>query len=290
MTSISFIVTCQREKKYIRESVNSVLQQKGFENDIEVIVVACNTDKETLAEIPEDAEVIEIEDKNISEARNIGASQCSGDYIFFQDADDISAEDRVQKSLPYLETYDIVGQCLTTMEHINSNGEVIRDFKTVESLRKNRGENFNPCSKNRIFENTIILPSTLACKKEFASWNKSFPMAEDFEYLVRHVKNGADVEILTENLCSRRMHEKQVTNTKDLEIEEYKKKVEKLHNLNLPSLKIQISHPYRTMLQELRESPKNGVDIGNEIARAAEEQIYKEYREMENKKRIMKLE
>lgn len=90
---VSIIIPSYNAEKYVRECIDSVLEQRDFE-DYEVIVVDdCSTDN-TLSILKSynnpKLKIIE-QEKNAgpSVARNVGMDKSQGEYLLFVDADDI---------------------------------------------------------------------------------------------------------------------------------------------------------------------------------------------------------
>ena len=94
---ISVIVPVYNAEKYLRETVQSVLNQDF--KDIEIILINDGSTDSSL-EICKDFErkysqikVIDQENSGVSVARNRGLEEAAGDYIAFADADDIMKAD-----------------------------------------------------------------------------------------------------------------------------------------------------------------------------------------------------
>ncbi len=100
---VSFIVPAYNAEKYIEKCIRSILGQTH--NNIEVIIVndgsTDNTQNIIGALAREDRRIIvkNIENGGVSNARNIGISLSSGDYIVFVDADDYISEDYAEYML-----------------------------------------------------------------------------------------------------------------------------------------------------------------------------------------------
>ncbi len=102
MTKISIIIPVYNAESYLEECLNSIICQ-----DLEDIEIICVNDGSTdnsaliLENYTEkDPRIINITQINggVSQARNLGLKQASGDFILFVDADDFLAE----HSLKYL--------------------------------------------------------------------------------------------------------------------------------------------------------------------------------------------
>lgn len=102
MKLTSIIIPACNEEEYIGRTINSLKNQRFKRNKrpYELIVVAngCEPSDDT-ANIANalGARVIEIEEANVSNARNIGVGQAQGEYLIFNDADTIVASNYVEK-------------------------------------------------------------------------------------------------------------------------------------------------------------------------------------------------
>ncbi len=102
MKLTSVIIPACNEELYIRKTIESYLKQEFKKEKIpyELIVVAngCESNDDTL-NIAEDlgAKVIELEEGNVSIARNTGAAKSEGEILIFNDADTIVAPNYVEK-------------------------------------------------------------------------------------------------------------------------------------------------------------------------------------------------
>ncbi len=91
-TLVSIIIPVYNAEKYIEETLNSILDVKSSE--IEVIAVDDGSSDSSLAILQEyekkdsRIKVIHKENAGASSARNMGLSFASGEYVYFEDADD----------------------------------------------------------------------------------------------------------------------------------------------------------------------------------------------------------
>lgn len=97
----SIIIPAYNCEKYIGSAIESVLNQAGFEKEI-IIVNDGSTDKtlnicEHYSEKNKCIKLINKNNSGVSETRNIGIKNSSGDYIIFLDADDKLSEGALEK-------------------------------------------------------------------------------------------------------------------------------------------------------------------------------------------------
>ena len=104
---VSIVIPCYNQAQYLEEAVRSALEQTY--PDIEIIIVNDGSPDDTeavaqhlRAKHPNKIKVITQENAGVSEARNSGIVQASGDFILPLDADDIIAKEMVDTCLHVL--------------------------------------------------------------------------------------------------------------------------------------------------------------------------------------------
>lgn len=92
MIKVSIIVPVYNVEKYLKESLDSAINQSL--KDIEIIAINDGSTDNSLEILKEyeskysNLKVINQENKGLSGARNTGISECKGEYIYFLDSDD----------------------------------------------------------------------------------------------------------------------------------------------------------------------------------------------------------
>jgi len=117
---ISVIMSVYNGEKYLREAINSILNQT-FKNFEFIIVNDGSTDSSLdIIKSYNDARIVVIDQKNTGQGigRNIAIKHSNGEYIAILDADDISMPDRLQLQYDFLEKHP---ECVA----IGSNAEII---------------------------------------------------------------------------------------------------------------------------------------------------------------------
>lgn len=103
---VSIVIPIHNGERYIRESIDSCLEQT-YEN-IEIIVVDDKSEDNTLNILKEYGSkitVISVEKQNgLGNVINIGIRKSRGKYIARMDADDIMYPNRIEKQIEYLES------------------------------------------------------------------------------------------------------------------------------------------------------------------------------------------
>ena len=180
---VSVVMSVYNGERYLREAIGSILNQTF--RDFEFLMINDGSSDRT-AEILKDYNINRI--KIIKNERNIGLTKslnkglriARGEYIARQDADDVSAPDRLEKEVNFLEThrdYAVVG---TFVKILNEDSEVIGllDRLTADTqIRKCLGT-----------DNCITHGSTMIRKKcllNVGFYDESIARAQDYELWLR---------------------------------------------------------------------------------------------------------
>ncbi len=255
--SISVIVPVYNGGKFIKEAVDSILNQSF--SDFELIVVDdCSNDDtyEIVDELKRTDKRLRIYQNNsnvgVAATLNFGISVAKGKYIARMDADDISASNRLFRQLKYLENnpdLDIVGSWYQTFGEGKE-----RIIKTPVIHEKIRDTLF--------FGNCIAHPTVMFKKESFNRYCYSLKHlhTEDYELWCRTIDKLKFANI-PEILLKYRVHKKQVGSAYRTEQDEYSDKV-KLRNLEQISVDLE-NFDKVTYLSILRRTflPQSKTDI-----------------------------
>jgi len=127
--TISVIIPAYNAGKYIRQTVESVLQQTY--PDVECIVVndgSMDDTAERLADYTDNIIYIAQQNMGRAIARNRGLAQASGVYVAFLDADDYWAAQKLEKQIALLETMPKVGVVGCGGYMVTADGERVREL------------------------------------------------------------------------------------------------------------------------------------------------------------------
>lgn len=181
--TISVIMPVYNAKKYIKETVDSILQQTF--TDFELILIDdCGTDgsMEIINSYSDGRIKVFHNEKNmgIAYSRNRALKESRGNYIAIMDDDDVAYRSRFEKQVEFLkknESIDIVGG---KTEYINEKNEVIREaIEVVENpqwiqayfLFYNIFNNSEIMMKRSIvFDNNIFYRDGMLGMEDFDFW------------------------------------------------------------------------------------------------------------------------
>ncbi|RTZ08645.1 glycosyltransferase family A protein [Flavobacterium sp. GSP6] len=196
-TLVSIIIPCYNDAQYILQSVNSALNQT-YPNK-EVIVVDDGSNAETKAVLkklaPKITKLITQENQGQSTARNVGIKEAKGEYILVLDSDD------------YFEpTF-----CEKAIEIILKNKE-IKLVTCQANLFFDDGSSYVFIPKGGSIANFLYINDALGTsmfkKEDWLScgcYDENMRLGyEDWEFFIRLLKTGGEVEVIQEPLYNYR--------------------------------------------------------------------------------------
>lgn len=178
---ISIIVPTYNRAKEISKSIESVLNQTYKDFELIIIDDGSTDNTQEIIETYQDIRIRYI--KNITPmhgpavARNIGIRESRGEFIAFNDSDDIWYKEKLEKQIAFLEQT----QADVTFCAMSRNHQRIPDSKFTQS----------DCNLERIlsgsFTGTPALFGRAECFKE-CLFDEQLPCNEDWELVIRLVK------------------------------------------------------------------------------------------------------
>ena len=185
MKKISIIIPVYNGEKYIKRCLNSIINQSY--KDIEVIVVNDGSTDNSESIINDfvskntNFKYIKKDNGGLSDARNYGVKNATGDYICFVDVDDYISDDLFMRTQKYLlADYDLIKY---KMVSVDENGTVIMKNDGPVFDGKTGVEAFNILYKSdKLMEPAVIY----LYKRKF--WNEnsfSFPVGKFHEDFAR---------------------------------------------------------------------------------------------------------
>lgn len=198
MTVVSVIIPCYNHGKYIKNAVNSILNQTYQDFDI-IIVDDGSIDQYTKdvfrKELFPKTKIIRIEHVGVSKARNIGIEISEGKYFLTLDADDTFEPEFISKAVKILDTMEDVGVVTCGVKVFGFiNGTVYPEGGGVKNfLIKN-----NACG-NSLFRRV--------CWDEAGGYNENMKDGfEDWDFMLSVTEKGWIVHTISEILFNYRTH------------------------------------------------------------------------------------
>lgn len=186
---ISVIIPTHNRGKSIIESINSVLKQTYHNLEILVIDDYSTDNTEFLISQLKDYRIKYIklkENKGSSFARNIGIEMATGNYITFQDSDDIYHLNKIEKQYKNLIRKDSDFDFCAICFHFNTSYEVVfpREYQQKKIMRKRILEEL--CNGNFISTQSIFIKSSFIKDNLF---DINFPRLQDYDLVLRLIPN-----------------------------------------------------------------------------------------------------
>jgi glycosyltransferase involved in cell wall biosynthesis len=115
---ISFIVPAHNEEAWVGRCVSAIETARIAVGEASEIIVVDDSSTDATAAVAAEhgARVIRVEHRHISAARNAGAREARGDFLFFVDADTLINAGVVQEGLRSLRAGAVGGGCLPNFE------------------------------------------------------------------------------------------------------------------------------------------------------------------------------
>ena len=234
INKISVILPVHNAGKYIRKSIDSVLNQTY--TDFELIIIENGSNEQTVDIINSynDTRIVKIFEKeaNLIKALNIGIEKATGQYIARMDADDISDINRFEKQINFLKEnndIDFIGSwCLKIDENDKTIGKYSYPPKTILGVKLF-------C----LILNPFIHPSIMAKAKILKEnrYKENYKHVEDYELWSRLLNKYKGLN-LPEYLIKYRIHNGSIDNNHIL-------------NMRFMSIKIRFLSLLRIFIQKL---------------------------------------
>lgn len=231
--TISVIITSFNQKAYLKQTLNSVLNQTMAPFEI-IVCDDCSTDGSQLMiktyqkRFPEKIKTI-FQEKNlgVTRNRNTGIKMAQGDYVTTLDGDDLYYPSKLEKEMTLAQK--------TGADLVYSNVEYIDWDGNRTGIRY---------KNNRLLEGALFeLSATLkyptprevlikrTCIEKMGLQDESFPINEDFEWIVR-LAGQFHFAAVKEPLVQHRIHSKGLSQSnRRLLLETQKEMIKKMLNL-----------------------------------------------------------
>jgi len=193
MPKFSVIIPLYNKEEFVKDSINSVLNQSF--SDFELIIINDASSDASLQKAQEvtDSRIQIIEhskNKGLSASRNTGIKMAKANYITFLDADDLWKPTYLEKILVLINAYPEASLFATKYEVLLSNSKVIEhDFKEIKFNNHGIITNFFESNLNQ----SIFYPSCLCVEKkvfnEIGLYNESINYSEDVDFNIRSQAN-----------------------------------------------------------------------------------------------------
>lgn len=197
---VSVIVPVYNGERFLRESIESILNQQYKEIEI-IIIDDGSTDRSAeIAKSYENVHYINQSNQGPSVARNMGIQTSKGNFISFLDCDDVWYSEKLKVQMKYLIDHPDIGFVFAHRKMI-----------VEKCITK------PPWYKEHLFDNAspVLCASALLARKnvfiKVGGYNPDYRFGENAEWLTRTKDFGIKMAILPETLLEQRLHDKNQT-------------------------------------------------------------------------------
>ncbi len=237
---ISIIMNCHNGEKYLKHSLNSVLNQ-SYHNWELIFYDNLSTDKSKSIiqkEIKKDNRIKYYKSKfflNLYEARNKAIAKSRGNYICFLDTDDYWDKNKLKIQLDYIKKF----KC----KILYSKYLILNQIKKKKYLNKKEKLSSGFLTQNFLNDYSLGILTVILNKSVFEKiiFNKKYNIIGDFDFFIR-ASLLYRIHAINKPLATYRYHAQNLSNRKiDLNFKELvywlKKNQSKLKKFNLNKLK-----------------------------------------------------
>ena len=165
-TLITIIIPFYKKKKYIKQTIDSIINQ-SYQN-FEIILIYDDVDrtdlpyiKKILQNVKRKKIIINKRNLGAGHSRNVGIRRAKGKYISFIDADDVWKKNKLKQQLFFMQN-NMIKFSFTSYSIINENDLLIRSIKAKKNL------NFKDLVKScDIGLSTVMLKRDLLTTEKF---------------------------------------------------------------------------------------------------------------------------
>jgi len=205
---VSVTIPCYNSEEYIREALDSVLEQTYADYEI-LVVDDCSTDSswQILQNYAIENPCIRIfrNDTNlgIPKTRNRLLQEVPPDteFIAILDSDDVMEKTRIEKQVTYLEAHKDIGLVGSWVSLISSDGGDLgeREYPCgAKAIRKTL------LSTNPVAQPAVMLRHTVA--RGIGPYDEKLSRVQDLDYWARAIKKGYKINNIQESLTRYRIH------------------------------------------------------------------------------------
>ena len=205
---ISVVMSVYGESNYLRESIESILNQTF--TDFEFIIVVEYPPKDILDIVNSYTDqrilvVVNNEHLGFARSLNEGIKLAKGEYIARQDADDISCPNRLAQQYIFLEQHPDIVMVGTSIYTIDSAGII------QETRRMNSNPNNELLKRNCVTHGSIMIRRSVL--DDVGYYNPTFKYAEDYDLWLR-ISKKYQIRNLPDYLYKLRMHDTSILSQK----------------------------------------------------------------------------
>ena len=185
MCKVSVLMPTYNAEKYLKEAVNSILNQTFSDFELIVIDDASKDKTRSILNSYQDPRVKILDGpcRGIAAALNLGLDHAKGEYIARMDADDISMPQRFAKQVRFLDIHPEIGLCGTLAMMFTKDGDYqLFGTKHLEHMGL----------LDQLYDTVVCHPTVMFRRELFARYglryNEAYKTAEDQELWARALR------------------------------------------------------------------------------------------------------
>lgn len=188
MATVSVIIPCYNQARFLKEAINSVLAQRYPDCEIIVVDDGSTDDTREVAAAFDGVICLRQHNQGLALARNAGFHHSHGACVVFLDADDRLLPNALQAGAGFLDAHPDNVFVYGSYAYIDENGQRLPGSPPCRPAGDDytallRGRNFIAMIATVMFRRTTL--------EQVGGFDKSFPGCEDYELLLRCVRHGA---------------------------------------------------------------------------------------------------
>jgi len=194
---ISCIVPVFNGERYLRETLNSILEQTYRPSEI-VVADDGSTDgtPKVVAEYNETVSYLWQPNAGPAAARNLGLSAAQGEFVAFLDADDLWHPEKLARQMARFHARPELDFCITHVQNFWI-PELVEEKKQFRNHRRSK-------PLPGYVTHTLLARRTLF--EKIGQFNTALRHCDDTEWFLRAMEHGAVMELLPDVLVYRRLH------------------------------------------------------------------------------------
>lgn len=223
MPKVSIILPTYNGEKFIRESIESIINQTF--KDWELIVVNdCSTDNTPMIVndySQADKRIIVINNavnQKLPRSLNIGFAQAVGEYLTWTSDDNCYLPDALEKMVAYLEEHKNIPMVAADMDTIDEEGNITGKFASYNDRLMLYNDCVGACFLYRH-----------EAKEEVGEYDPDWFLVEDYEYWLRILFKYGTIGHIDDTLYRYRYHGSSLTETRIADIRNQLMKLRKVH-------------------------------------------------------------
>ena len=191
----SVIIPLYNHERYIRQAVNSVLNQTVSDFELIIINDGSTDGSEAVVRQINDRRIqyYSQENRGVSETINRGIKLSRGKFIAILNSDDVFSPDRLKTATDTIESDDELQAVFSHLEIIDENGETAGGINGAEDNWKEKDSAFSFREENNIVldllsGNFLITTSNLFCRRSVfkrVGYFRGFKYAQDYDFFLR---------------------------------------------------------------------------------------------------------